>query len=41
MRRKITLSPTARRRLDHLLDYLEEKWFLRVKREFIKKLEEV
>lgn len=36
---KVVLSPTARRKLDTQLEYLQEEWSVKVKREFIKKLD--
>ena len=37
--RKIILSKRASRKLEKLLEYLEEEWSLKVKKEFIKKLD--
>jgi plasmid stabilization system protein ParE len=37
--RKIILSKRASRRLDSLLNYLETEWSLKVKKDFIKKLD--
>ena len=36
---KVVLSPTARKKLDTLLEYLQAEWSVKVKREFIKKLD--
>ncbi len=36
---KVILSPTARRKLDALLDYLQDQWSEKVKQEFIIKLD--
>jgi plasmid stabilization system protein ParE len=37
--RRIILSKRASRRLEKLLEYLESEWSLKVKKEFIKKLD--
>ncbi len=37
--RKIVLSKRATNRLDKLLEYLEQEWSLKVKDDFIKKLD--
>ncbi|MBI9037123.1 MAG: type II toxin-antitoxin system RelE/ParE family toxin [Bacteroidales bacterium] len=37
--RKLILSKRASKKLDKLLNYLEEEWSLKVKKEFISKLE--
>ena len=37
--RKIILSKRASNRLDKLLEYLEQEWSLKVKNDFIKKLD--
>jgi plasmid stabilization system protein ParE len=37
--RRIILSKRASRRLDKLFEYLESEWSVKVKREFIKKLD--
>jgi len=37
--RKIILSKRASKRLEKLLDYLEHEWSLKVKNDFIKKLD--
>lgn len=39
MKRKVTISKTAEKKLDKLFDYLLEKWSLKVKNEFISKLD--
>ncbi len=39
MSRKVVLSPTARKKLDDLLDYLDENWPRKVKKDFINKLD--
>lgn len=36
---KVVFSERSRENLDKLLDYLESEWSLKVKREFIKKLD--
>ena len=36
---EVVLSTTARKKLDALLEYLERKWSLRIKNEFIEKLD--
>lgn len=40
MNRKVDISKTAQRKLDTLFDYLVEKWSLKVKNEFVKKLDD-
>ena len=37
--RKILLSKRASKRLEKLLEYLEQEWSIKVKRDFIKKLD--
>lgn len=39
MRRKVVISKTAEKKLEKLFDYLIEKWSLKVKNEFIEKLD--
>ena len=39
MFKKVVFSKRARRRLEKLLDYLESEWSLKVKNEFIEKLD--
>lgn len=39
MKREIRLSKRAMRKLDSLLDYLEEEWSAKVKHEFVLKLD--
>ena len=39
MIRKIKLSKRAAKKLEKLLEYLEIKWSIKVKNEFIKKLD--
>ncbi len=39
MNRKIVLSKRASRKLDKLLEYLETEWSIRIKNNFIKKLD--
>ena len=36
---KVVLSPTARRKLENLLEYLQEEWSVNVKLEFMAKLD--
>jgi len=36
---KVVLSETAKSKLSDLLEYLENKWSVRVKKEFVKKLD--
>lgn len=36
---KVVLSPTARRKLENLLEYLQEEWSVKVKLEFMAKLD--
>lgn len=36
---KVVLSPTARRKLENLLEYLQEEWSVKVKLEFMVKLD--
>ena len=40
MGKKVVLSPTAKTKLSNLLDYLETEWSARVKKDFIKKLDQ-
>lgn len=40
MSRRIKLSATAKKKLSVLLEYLEEEWSVKVKKDFIKKLDE-
>jgi plasmid stabilization system protein ParE len=37
--RKVVISKTAEKKLENLFDYLIEKWSLKVKNEFIQKLD--
>jgi len=39
MRREVVLSTIAKNKLDHLLHFLESEWSAKVKRDFIKKLD--
>lgn len=39
MSRKVVISKTAEKKLEKLFDYLIEKWSLKVKNEFIEKLD--
>jgi len=39
MNKKIVLSSTSKRKLYQLLDYLENEWSVKVKKDFIKKLD--
>ena len=39
MRKEVVLSPTAKTKLSDLLEYLENKWSEKVKKEFIEKLD--
>ena len=39
MGKKVVLSPTAKAKLSILLEYLENKWSEKVKKEFIEKLD--
>lgn len=40
MSRKVVLSTTAQKKLERLLVYLLEKWTVKVKNEFVEKLDE-
>ncbi|HET8808735.1 MAG TPA: type II toxin-antitoxin system RelE/ParE family toxin [Flavobacteriaceae bacterium] len=40
MNRKVVISKTAEKKLEKLFDYLIEKWSLKVKYEFVKKLDD-
>lgn len=39
MKREVVLSKRAKRKLEKLLEYLEKEWSVRIKNEFIKKLD--
>ncbi|WP_242206213.1 type II toxin-antitoxin system RelE/ParE family toxin [Aestuariivivens insulae] len=39
MSRKVVISKTAEKKLDKLLDYLIQKWSVKVKKEFVEKLD--
>ena len=40
MSRKVVLSKTAKKKLEGLFDYFIEKWSLKVKNEFVEKLDD-
>ncbi len=39
MSRKVKISKTAEKKISELLDYLQENWSLKVKSDFVKKLD--
>lgn len=41
MERKVKLSKRSKRKLENLLEYLENEWSIKTKKEFIKKLDKI